>query len=103
MATDTSLFVLQLVALAIPPMTILIRMLRKSGNVSWRMRQLSFFSAGGSILLFLLAGALVLVHLVQSQDYPRVLDFALMSTVVGMAPFLIVLGVIYKEHKANFG
>lgn len=103
MSESLALFMLQLLALAIPPVTILIKMLRRSENISWQLRRLSFLSATSSIALFLLAIGAILVYLLGSQSLPMTLQFALGATVVGLVPFLVVTHTVYQDHKANFG
>lgn len=103
MGTDVALFLLQLLALSIPPVTILIKLLRRSENLPWPTRQAAFFSAIASITLFLTASALVLGYLFTSINLPFLLQVAFGVTVVGMAPFLFVTVALYRDHKANFG
>lgn len=99
---DVALALLQLVALAIPPIAVLLQMLRKSENLAWRTRKFSFGLAVSSILSFIGAGAAALVYLaVQVQVTPLLVTGAGLA-VVGLIPFAIFTGVLYREHKQEF-
>ena len=100
---DLALAVLQLLALAIPPIAVLIKMLRTSENLPWKYRKASFGLALSSIVLFLTAGAATLVYLATSYEVPTLLQMALGFTVLGLVPFALFTGILYQEHKEEFG
>ncbi|WP_227378347.1 hypothetical protein [Haladaptatus halobius] len=103
MNTNIALAVLQLLALAIPPIAVLIKMLRQSENLPWRYRQVSFALALSSIVLFLASGGAVLVYLLLNVRLSPLLMLALAFTVLGLVPFALFTGILYKEHKMTFG
>jgi hypothetical protein len=94
--------ILQLVALAIPPVAVLIQMLRRSQNLPWKYRQLSFGLAIASVVFFILTGILVLVYFVVSLGIPPLLQVATGLTVLGLLPFALFTLVLYREHKMEF-
>lgn len=103
MSQDVALGLLQLVALAIPPIAVLIQQLRKSENLPWRMRKWSFGMAILSVVSFIATGAVVVLYLSRSMALPILLDVGLVATVVGLVPFALYTGILYREHKAEFG
>lgn len=103
MSVDVALGILQLVALAIPPIAVLIQMLRKSENLAWRWRQLSFGLALASALSFIGTGVTVVVYLLSAAGLPGVLQLGLGLTVLGLVPFAVFIGVLYREHRAAVG
>ncbi len=103
MSKAVALAILQLLALAIPPIAVLIKMLRQSENLSWRYRKWSFGLALSSITLFLASGIAVLAYLSMSFSLSPLLKIALVFTVLGLVPFALFTGVLYKEHKLTFG
>lgn len=100
---DIALAVLQLVALAIPPVAVLIKMLRRSENLAWRYRRLSFGLAISSVVFFIVSGMAVLGYFYTRYALATLIEVALAATVVGLVPFAVFTGVLYKEHKAQFG
>ncbi|WP_227354528.1 hypothetical protein [Haladaptatus salinisoli] len=103
MSRGIALSVLQLLALAIPPIAVLIKMLRRSENLPWRYRKWSFGLALTSIVLFLSSGVAVLGYLTTTFGIPLVLRLALLFALLGLVPFALFTGVLYKEHKMTFG
>ncbi len=103
MSKDVALAILQLLALAIPPIAVLIKMLRQSENLSWKYRKLSFGLALSSIALFLTSGGAVLLYLSANFSLAPLLRVALLFTLLGLFPFALFTGVLYKEHKLSFG
>jgi Flp pilus assembly protein TadB len=101
--TDIALAVLQLIALAIPPVAVLIKMLRQSENLNWQFRRASFGLAISSMLLFITSGAAVLAFFYTNYAVGLLIQVALAATVAGLVPFALFTGVLYKEHKAEFG
>lgn len=102
MAKDVALALLQLVALAVPPVAVLIKMLRHSDNISWTLRRVSFGLALGSLVFFLLAEAFVLTYLVRSFALPATIQSALVLILLGLVPFAAFTVVLYREHKLEF-
>lgn len=99
---DIALALLQLIALAIPPVAVLIKMLRRSDNISWELRRFSFGLALGSLLFFLSSEAFVLLYFMRSYELPITIQAALVLILAGLVPFAAFTGVLYKEHKMNF-
>ncbi|MFC4553201.1 MULTISPECIES: hypothetical protein [Halorussus] len=100
---DIALAVLQLIALAIPPVAVLIKMLRRSENLAWRFRRLSFGLAILSMVFFIFSGGAVLAYFYTAYQVAPLVQVALATTVAGLIPFALFTGVLYKEHKAQFG
>ena len=103
MTKAVALAVLQLLALAIPPIAVLIKMLRRSENLPWQYRKWSFGLALTSIVLFLTSGGAVLIYLSANFSLSPLLRVALLFTLLGLVPFALFTGVLYKEHKLTFG
>lgn len=70
---NVALALLQLVALAIPPIAVLLQMLRKSENLKWRTRKFSFGLAIASIVSFIGAGIAALSYLASYVQVPWLL------------------------------
>ncbi|WP_238398099.1 hypothetical protein [Halorussus salinus] len=102
-AQDIALAVLQLVALAIPPVAVLIKMLRRSENLGWQYRRLSFGLAISSVVFFICSGIAVLGYFYTHFAVPTLVNVALAATVAGLVPFAVFTGILYKEHKEEFG
>ena len=103
MSENVALGLLQLVALAIPPVAVLIQMLRRSENLPWRWRKLSFGLAILSVVSFMGTGIAVSLYFVSSLSLPPFLRLGFALCVLGLVPFVLFTGVLYKEHKATFG
>lgn len=103
MSKDVALNLLQLVALTIPPIAVLIQMLRRSKNLEWRMRKWSFGLAITSVVAFIGAGISVVAYFLVSVNVPVLLGTGLALAVVGLIPFALFTGILYQEHKAEFG
>ncbi|MFD1512787.1 hypothetical protein [Halomarina rubra] len=100
--TDIALGLLQLVALSIPPIAVLIKMLRAADDLTWRLRKLSFGLAITSVISFIGTGAAVVVFLLGQAALPASLVAAMSLAVVGLVPFALFTGVLYVEHKRSF-
>lgn len=100
---DVALNLLQLVALTIPPIAVLIQMLRRSENLAWRQRKWSFGLAIMSVVAFIGAGISVLVYFLRYVNVPVLLGAGLGLAVLGLVPFALFTGILYQEHKAEFG
>lgn len=103
MSVDVATSLFQLVALSVPPIAVLIQMLRKSSNLPWRYRKWSFGMALLSVVSFIGTGAVVAVYLAASQGLPALLVGGLGLAVVGLVPFALFTIILYEEHKAEFG
>lgn len=101
-SNDIALSLLQLVALTIPPIAVLIQMLRRSENLSWKWRKLSFGLAITSVVSFIGTGIIVLVYFASTTGLPELLKVGIALTVAGLVPFALFTGVLYREHKAEF-
>lgn len=103
MSQDIALGLLQLVALAIPPVAVLIQMLRRSENLAWKWRRLSFGLAILSVVSFIGTGVAVLGYFITAVAVPPMLALGFGLTVLGLVPFALFTGVLYKEHREAFG
>lgn len=102
-AEDIAITLLQLIALSIPPIAVLIQMLRKSENLPWRTRKFSFGLAIVSVLSFIGSGIVTIGFFLSRFNLPVFLQTGLILAVVGLIPFALFTGVLYREHKATFG
>ncbi|ACV49048.1 MULTISPECIES: hypothetical protein [Halomicrobium] len=100
---DVALALFQLVALVIPPIAVLIQMLRKSQNLPWQLRKWSFGLVILSVLSFIASGAVVTLWVVQSLTPPPLLAAGLGLTLVGLLPFALFTAVLYREHRLEHG
>jgi len=103
MSSDIALNLLQLVALTIPPIAVLIQMLRRSENLEWQQRKWSFGLAITSVIAFIGAGISVLVYFLGYASVPLPLVVGLVLAVVGLVPFALFTGILYQELKAEHG
>ncbi|WP_424019248.1 hypothetical protein ACOZ4N_07180 [Halorientalis pallida] len=103
MSQDVALALLQLVALAIPPIAVLIQQLRRSENLPWEWRKWSFALAIVSVVAFIATGGAVVLYFLSSTALPALLTLGLALSVVGLVPFALFTGILYREHKAAFG
>ena len=100
--TNLALGLLQLVALSIPPIAVLIQMLRRSDDLEWGMRKLSFGLAISSVLAFIATGVAVLGYFLTAGSVSPWLVAGMMLTVIGLVPFALFTGVLYVEHRRTF-
>ena len=103
MSSDIALNLLQLVALTIPPIAVLIQMLRRSENLEWQMRKWSFGLAIISVVAFIGTGITVLLYFLWNAAIPTLLAIGIVMAVIGLVPFALFTGILYQEHKAEFG
>lgn len=103
LSQNVALALLQLVALAVPPVAVLLQMLRKSENLEWRTRKFSFGLAIASILSFIGAGVAALLYLVTQFEVATLLVMGMGLAVVGLVPFAAFTAVLYREHRLSFG
>lgn len=102
-AHDVALALLQMVALTIPPIAVLIQMLRRSENLAWTWRKASFGLAIASVLAFIASGATVIVYFANLASVPVVLQVGMVFLLAGLVPFSLFTGVLYREHRVEFG
>lgn len=103
MSVDVATALFQMVALAVPPIAVLIQMLRKSENLPWVYRKWSFGLAITSVVSFIATGALVAAYLVIHTGPPVLLSAGLVLAILGLVPFSLFTGILYKEHKSEHG
>ncbi|GGL61673.1 hypothetical protein [Halocalculus aciditolerans] len=97
-----ALKLLQMISLAIPPVAVLVKMLRKAENISWQTRQFSFALAGGSIVMFLCGEAAVLVFFYQQVELSPIIQIAMVFIMLALVPFALFMFVLYREQQLNF-
>ena len=103
LSQSVALALLQLVALAVPPVAVLLQMLRKAENLDWRTRKFSFGLAIASILSFIGAGIASLLYLVGQFDVAPLLVLGMALVVFGLVPFAVFTAVLYREHRLSVG
>lgn len=103
MSVDVATALFQMVALAVPPIAVLIQMLRKSENLPWKYRKWSFGLAITSVVSFIATGGLVAAYLVIHTGPPALLSAGLVLAILGLVPFSLFTGILYKEHKTEHG
>ncbi|EMA36838.1 hypothetical protein [Halobiforma nitratireducens] len=102
-STDVALMLLQLIALTIPPVVVLVEQLRRSENLEWQFRRLSFGLVLSSVGLLFVAAAAVLLYFVVSVGLTSTLYAALALVILGFVPLGVFLAVLYREHRLEFG
>ena len=101
--TDVALMLLQLIALTIPPTVVLVEQLRRSENLEWQFRKLSFGLVLSSVALLFAAAAAVLTYFVVGLGLPTIVSGALVLVVLGLVPLGGFVAVLYREHRLEFG
>lgn len=94
---------LQLIALTIPPAVVLIEQLRRSENLEWQFRKLSFGLVVSSIALLIAGAITVLVYFAASVQLPLTVFAGLSLVVVGLLPLGAFVAVLYREHRIEHG
>lgn len=102
-STDVALMLLQLIALTIPPAVVLIDQLKRSENLEWQVRKLSFGLISSSIALLIVAAIAVLIYFVTALQLPSSIFGALLLVIIGLIPFAAFVGVLYREHRKEHG
>jgi small-conductance mechanosensitive channel len=102
MEADLAMGLLQLVALSIPPIAVLIQMLRRSEDLEWRLRKLSFGLAISSVVAFIATGAVVVGYFLTAGPVSAWLVAGMILILVGLVPFALFTGILYIEHKRTF-
>jgi cytochrome c biogenesis protein CcdA len=103
LSQDVALALLQMVALAVPPVAVLLQMLRKAENLQWQTRKFSFGLAIASILSFLGAGVASLLYLETQFEVAALLVIGMGLVVLGLVPFAAFTAVLYREHRLSVG
>lgn len=101
--TDVALMLLQLIALTIPPAVVLVEQLRRSENLEWQFRKLSFGLVLSSVALLLAAAAAVLTYFAVRLGLPTTVSASLVLVVLGLLPLGGFVVVLYREHRLEFG
>ncbi|SEW02013.1 hypothetical protein [Natrinema salifodinae] len=102
-STDVALMLLQLIALTIPPAVVLVEQLRRSENLEWRLRKLSFGLVIASVALLLAAAVAVLGYFVASVALPTAVSAGLLLVIAGLGPLGAFLAILYREHRLEHG
>lgn len=99
---SVALSIIQLVSLTVPPIAVLIKMLRNSENIQWRTRQFAFGLAVAALLLFILGEAFTLAWLLGVEGLPQYLSYALICVLLAVIAFPPFMYVLYREQKLRF-
>lgn len=101
-STDVALMLLQLIALTIPPAVVLIDQLRRTQNLEWTVRKLSFGLVFSSVTL-LLGGAVAVLLYFLTVSLPIALIAGLLLVLLGLLPLGAFILVLYREHRKEHG
>ncbi|WP_435097152.1 hypothetical protein [Halarchaeum sp. P4] len=101
-AQDVALSIIQLVSLTVPPIAVLIKMLRNSENIEWRTRQFAFGLAVSALLFFILGEAFTLAWLLGNAGIPQLLSYGLICVLIAVTAFPPFMYVLYREQKLRF-
>ncbi|ELZ07398.1 MULTISPECIES: hypothetical protein [Natrialba] len=101
-STDVALMLLQLIALTIPPAVVLIDQLRRTQNLEWTVRKLSFGLVFSSVTL-LLGGAVAVLLYFLTVSLPITLIAGLLLVLLGLLPLGAFVLVLYREHRKEHG
>lgn len=102
-STDIALMLLQLIALTIPPTVVLIEQLKRSENLEWKIRKLSFGLVGSSIGLLIAAAVAVLSYFLTALRLSGSITIGLVLVIVGLVPLAAFVAVLYREHRKEHG
>ncbi|NUB91567.1 hypothetical protein HTZ84_10300 [Haloterrigena sp. SYSU A558-1] len=102
-STDVALMLLQLIALTIPPAVVLIEQLRRSENLEWQFRKLSFGLVVSSIGLLIAGAVAVLLYFVATVRLPVSIYAGLLLVILGLLPLGAFVAVLYREHRIEHG
>ncbi|QCS43464.1 hypothetical protein [Natrinema versiforme] len=102
-STDVALMLLQLIALTIPPVVVLIRLLNRSENLEWQFRKLSFGLVVSSVALLIAGAVAVLTYFVASVQLAATVVAGLLLVILGLVPLGAFLAVLYREHRKEYG
>ena len=102
-STDVALMLMQLIALTIPPAVVLIEQLRRSGNLEWQFRKLSFGLVLSSVALLFAAAIAVMAYFITGVGLPTTIYAGLLLVVLGLLPLGAFVVVLYREHRLEHG
>lgn len=102
-STDVALMLIQLIAITVPSTLVLVKQLRRSENLKWRFRKLSFGLVLSSVGLLFAAAVAILSYFLASVQLPATVVAGLLLVIVGLVPLGAFLGVLYREHRKEFG
>ncbi|ELY99542.1 hypothetical protein C481_14953 [Natrialba asiatica DSM 12278] len=94
---------LQLIALTIPPAVVLIDQLRRSQNLEWTIRKLSFGLVFSCVTLLLGGAVAVLLYFLTAVSLPITLIAGLLLVLLGLLPLGTFVLVLYREHRKEHG
>jgi hypothetical protein len=94
---------IQLIAITIPSTVVLINLLRRSDNLKWKYRKLSFGLVASCITLLLTAAIGVLSYFFAQLRLPATIDAGLVLIILGLLPLGVFVAVLYREHRKEFG
>ncbi|MFC5366046.1 hypothetical protein [Salinirubrum litoreum] len=101
MDTAVAATLLQLIALAIPPVAVLLQMLRNSEHLGDPWRVFCFGLALSSVCFYLASGLAVLRFLSTALGAPLLLRGASGLLLLGLAPFAVFVVVLFREDIAD--
>ncbi|WP_247730215.1 hypothetical protein [Halovivax limisalsi] len=101
--TDVALMLVQLIAITIPSTVVLVKQLRRSDNLKWRFRKLSFGLVGSCIASLIAAAIALLSYFVVKLQLPNTITAGLLLVIVGLLPLGAFIAVLYREHRKEFG
>jgi hypothetical protein len=99
--TAVAATLLQLVALAVPPVAVLLQMLRDADDLGTPLRVFSFGLALSSVCFYLASGVAVLRYLGTAVGEPLLLRAAGGLLLLGLAPFGVFVLVLFREDLAD--
>ncbi|MDF9745397.1 hypothetical protein [Natrinema salsiterrestre] len=102
-STDVALMLIQLIAITIPSTVVLVKQLRRSDNLKWRFRQLSFGLVGSCIALLITGAITVLSYFIVQLQLPNIIYAGLLLVILGLLPLGAFVAVLYREHRKEFG
>ncbi|WP_254522561.1 hypothetical protein [Natrinema caseinilyticum] len=102
-STDVALMLVQLIAITIPSTVVLIKQLRRSDNLQWQYRKLSFGLVASCITLLITAAIVVLSYFIAGLRLPNTLNAGLLLVIVGLVPLGAFIAVLYREHRKEYG
>jgi H+/gluconate symporter-like permease len=102
-STDVALMLVQLIAITIPSTVVLVIQLRRSDNLKWRFRKLSFGLVGSCIALLITGAITVLSYFILQLQLPNTIYAGLSLVILGLLPLGAFIAVLYREHRKEFG
>jgi hypothetical protein len=99
--TAVAATLLQLVALAVPPVAVLLQLLRNSEHLGDPWRVFCFGLALSSVCFYLASGLAVLRYLHVALGEPLLLRGATGLLLLGLVPFAVFVIVLFREDVAD--